>query len=392
MINMDNQKGYAVLAMILIILLSVTMLSVFITKAVVGDHHSTQNVMHGQQAFQAAQAGIEHGIVYLSENKDIIANGHVLMGSLDSSGSYSVSLNFIGGTNDTVNLVATGTSLDGLTTRTIEQTVKWVEGSAGGVLAVPLLVKGSVSLAGNAEVTNLEANYTIDTAAATVSFSGNGKTTLTSGTSSDSGTLEADINLSNATLAAMSADEFAQHVFGNTVSGLSGQHIATATVMHTGTGTTNYSSQLDEIAGQTIYINQDGGTVVLNSNTDIGTAQDPVTIVVNGSIDISGNTEIYGNVIVTGSATYSGNTKIHGDSIAGGAMSVSGNTDINGLAFAAGAVNASGNTDINGGLAVGGAYTASGNADIIYDSVNLAGSVSSSAGKYGRIPGSWRDF
>ena len=387
-----KQKGYAILAMTLVVLLAVTLLSIFISKFVISDHHSVQYTYRAQQAHQAAQAGLEYGIKYAEKNKETITNGQILTGSLTNSATYSAQINFVGASNETIEIISTGTSADTKASSMVRKIVKWFEGSSNISMQVPLMVRGAVAMSGNAEVKNLENDNTIDTGAAVVTLNGNAKTTLSTGTSSDKNTIEADVNVNNTTLAGYSAAEFGQSILGDTLTNISSQLITSATVTHTNTGTTNYNSELDGLSGEIIYLNQNGGTVTLNSNTDIGTADNPVTIIVDGSITISGNAEIYGDIVVSGNMTLSGNTNIHGDAVAEGALSISGNTDINGLAFASGSVSTSGNTDIVGGLAVGGTYSASGNTEIDYNAVNLMGGILTSTGSYGSISGSWKDY
>ena len=387
-----KQRGYAVLAMTLVVLLSVTLLAIFLTKYIVSDHHGVQNTYRAQQAHQAAQAGLEYAIKYAETNKDTISDGQALTGTLTNSATYSAVINFIGGTNETLHIVSTGTSADSVATKVIGRWIKWYESAGSVAMQVPLLVKGTVTMSGNTEITNLENNNTIDTGAGAVSFSGNAETVISSGTGSDSSGIGADINLNNTTLSGYSDAQFEQSILGVTITSLFNSLSGAATITYTNTGNTNYNSELDNVTGQTIYLNQNGGTAEINGNTDIGTPGSPVTIVVNGSISIQGNAVIYGDIVVTGNASLQGNTDIAGDVVVAGDMSLQGNTEIEGLTLASGDVDTQGNLEIEGGLAIGGTYTASGNTEIEYDSINLTGGVVVSGSYYGAISGSWKDY
>lgn len=393
MIDMYHKKrGYAVLAITLVVLLAVTLLAIFLTKTIVSDHHNTQNTYRIQQAKQAAIAGIEYGIKYAEANKDSITDGQELTGTLPNNASYSTVINFVSGNNESLNIVSTGSSVDGTVHNVIKREVKWNSGSTSLSLNLPLVVKGVGTLTGNAEVTNLESDSTIDTGSASISFTGNSKTTISSGTSSDSSGVGADVTLNDSTLAGYSNNELETSVLGDTIQNIYNTAVSSANTTYTGSGDQTYNTQLDGTSGKVIYINQNSGTVTLNSNTDIGTSSSPVTLVINGSISIAGNVEIYGDIILTGNISLSGNTTLHGHIIAEGSGNLSGNTDVKGLVFVTGDMQTSGNTDIDGGLAVGGAYSASGNTNIEYNSVNLSNGISTSGGYYGSIAGSWKDY
>lgn len=404
-----NKKGYAVLAMTLVVLLAISLLAIFISKMLVSEHHGLQNKYHEQQALQAAKAGAEYALKYAETNRDALTNGQTLTGTLGNSATYSVQINFLDGNNNLLGIVSTGTSPDGTTTRTVEEKLKWQESASGGAITTPLTVKGAIVLSGNTEIINIENNTTIDTGAATVGFSGNAKTTIASGVGSNSSGINADVNLNNATLSALSAADFEASFLGSTISSMVSAAATAPNTTYNNSGTTNYNSELANTSGEKIYINQNGGTATIDGTTNIGTAGSPVTLVVDGSLVINGtvdfygdiyvngnvtllgNAEIVGNVIFTGSGNFSGNTDIEGDVAMAGAFSASGNMEIDGLVLASGSATASGNARIHGGLAVGGAYSASGNSEITYDSANV-GLTLLTGGVYGVVSGSWKDF
>jgi hypothetical protein len=369
MINMlHNKRGYAVLALTLVVLLAISLLAIVVTKTLVGEHKSSRYGYAEQQAQHAAIAGLEYGIKYSETNKSTITDGQVLTGTLANGSTYSVTLTF-NGSNEDISLASVGTSVDGTITRTVVQRIKYV-GTSYVSIDAAIRAVGYVALSGNAEIDNTEGNTSIASGHAQIAFSGNaGASSLTG--SSDSGGLGPDVTLSDPSLTGLSGDQLATQIFGMTVDAMK----SSADITYTYPSNHNYNSELHNLTNKTVVINQNGGTATINGNTDIGTPGNPVTIIIDGHVSISGNTELYGNIIASGSVSISGNTQIKGMVFSGQSI---------------GLVALSGNTVIDGALASAGGVSGSGNLNINFDSNELINNAPGFGG-YGKVPGTWKD-
>ncbi|MCH9770228.1 MAG: hypothetical protein K0U12_05050 [Gammaproteobacteria bacterium] len=379
--NKSTGRGFSTLLVTMVVLISAVIVSVFTAGAVVVRQKTIANRFHEQQAFAAAQAGVEYGIVYLDENKSTVTDGQVVTGSLSDGSSYSVQLDFIGGTNSEIDISSTGTSPGGTATHLVKQKVKYTE-AAGGSAAIPVVPvqsRGSVDMAGNAKVVNLLNDNTI-TLGGTIDFNGNSKTTISLGTGSDSGGVNADVTQGDTTLAGMSDAELQTTYLGGLITDMQ----PSADLTYSNSSNHTYNSELNGQADKVIYITQSGGKAKISSNTVVGSAAEPVTIIVEGNFEISGNAIVHGNVIVTGS------------------LKATGNSVINGLAFVLygatledDAVTSTGNSQINGALISGASIDSKGNSTVTYSSSILNSTfakIPSSGGKYGKVPGSWQDL
>jgi hypothetical protein len=113
------------------------------------------------------------------------------------------------------------------------------------------------------------------------------------------------------------------------------------------------------MTGTTIWINQTSGSANFSGNSIIGTQANPVLIVINGNLNISGNFTLYGFLFVLGASSAT--------------------------------TNLSGNITITGGIASTDNVSASGNLNLTYDGTVLSG-VQSATSYFAKVPGSWKDF
>ena len=73
-----------------------------------------------------------------------------------------------------------------------------------------------------------------------------------------------------------------------------------------------------------IWVENGGSGVTLNANVTIGSPTNPVILVINDSVDISGNVTIYGIVYIADGAVFgSGNNTIYGSVISYGEADLS---------------------------------------------------------------------
>ncbi len=364
-----KQAGVSVLGITLILLLSLTIIIFFTAYTVITHQKISSNLFRTEQAFNAAESGLEYALSYLNENKATVTNNLTLNATLPDSSTYNVQYTFSGpgGSNELILIRSTGTSADSTATQSIQQLVK-IAALFGSPPPLPFKGKEEVELDGNAIITNLENNDTIDSGGQ-VKIDGNAETVLAGGTGSDKNNIGSDVTQNNAETAAMSDTEFETSVLGRTIASFQGF----ADVSYSNSSTHDYSSELNGQQGVTVWISQSSGEAKLNDTIIIGSESNPVTLVISGNADFNGNVTIYGNVIVSGE------------------LKIVGNLIINGMVYSGDEFELSGNAIVTGGAATAGEFKMNGNAEIIYSSSTLE-STSKASGSYGKVAGSWRDF
>lgn len=357
--------GFTILLLTVTLLLISTLFILFAARYSTLQQKITSTFYANQQAFEAAQAGIEAAIPYFKNNSSTIiaaASGGYLQPYLNSS-TQNVTLtngsqySFVY-SNPTINnfsvikITATGTSPDGTAVRTLVQLFNGYS-AAPPVPQLTLTTKGNITLNNNTSLNNTTGTSNIN-AGGTVSFANAAHTTTSAGTTSSSSSIGSDIQQNNTTLSSMSNADFFQNIFGTTQSVI--QNAAT----YTYTNSSDHTYALDGITGAIIWINQTGGKALFANNATIGSAANPVIIIVNGNLDIANNVTIYGFVFTMNSTS----TVVETNSVT-----------------------------INGGMASTGNIQLTNAATINYSStiLNALPAVSSNA-NYGKVPGSWRDF
>lgn len=362
-----KQKGAATLLIAIILIVTSTLIIIFAGQQGAMLSKITANQTRNQQAYQAAEAGLEFGINYLQQNSATILANPVggFIPAYNSASTQNVALtdgskftiaysNPVANNYNLILIKSTGTNPDG-TTRVVQQQV-----GAGSILQNninnSITSKGDITISGNTAITNTSTNQNIDSGD-DISISGNGGTYTQNGLQSYPGHLGSDATQNDPTLSSMTQNNFFAQFFGTTSTATAQAKFAN---VYNNSSGTNYSSILNGKTGTTIWINQTGGTASLSGNTTIGTAANPVLIVVNGPLSISGNTIVYGFIFVIG---------------------------------ATGITSVSGNTNITGGIATSDNLSMSGNTYITYDSSVLTNLRNqSSMSFWAKVPGTWKDF
>lgn len=357
-----KQQGYTMLATTAVLLVLLTLTSLVATRSTITEQKVINNEIRSKQAFEAAEAGLEYGLMYVSQNSSMVVVDADTDGYIDpythaditnvaqgDNTQYTVSYsNPIVSDLDVIEVVSAGKSADGTITRTIRQMASLVDSVASPPVA-GLMTKGRVDMNGNMTVTNIHSPYTV-VAGDAVTLGGSASTDTGSG-GSDKSSVEADVLQNDADFNAMSGDQFFQTFFHRDKAGFK----SVANHVYTNTSATNYSSSLDGMLGKTIWIEQTSDTATINSNVTIGSPSEPVVIVVSGDLKLAGGATIYGMVYVTG------------------------NWDNSGM----------GTADIYGAAVVEGDFQATGTPNIIYDN-DLIDKLPKSS--FAKIPGTWRDF
>lgn len=361
-----NHKGAATLVFTLILITITSLIIFFAANYSILGSQSITNINRNYQAFEAAQAGLEFGINFLNQNNTAIlaspsggylqpySNSYTTNVTLTNNSKYSITYSNPVANDYTLILVTSvGTSDDNSATHTASQLLKF-----GSMLinapTRPLTTQGNVTLRGSSEIINQYNDNTVQSGGSTV-LSGSASTITSSGVSSTASTTGSDINQNNSSLSSMSNSDYFATNFG-----LSPDNIkSSAAHYYANSSNTNYQDDLSGLTGTSIWIDQTGGTASLNGTVTIGSASNPVLLIVNGNINFSGNITIYGYVFILGSST----------------------TDL------------TGNVTIVGGMASTGNIDATGSIQVSYSPTVLSNLQNNpSMHYYAKIPGSWKDF
>lgn len=349
-------KGASTLVLTSILLFSMTLIVLFAANYSIFQQKIAANVTRGTQAFEAAQAGLEYGIVYLTQNFTTIEasatsgliNYSLSKATLSNNSSYTVSFTNPTANNYTIFLIqSTGLSDDGTATRTVQQYVSEIPPFPTN----SLISSGSVLLSGAASsFTNTVTNSNIQSGS-TVTLSSGAKTYTSSGLTSSVGSLGSDIQQNASSIHGISESSFFTSVFGISKTA---QQAKMATVYNNTMANGNYSLLLSGTTNSSVWINQtNGSTVTINGGVTVGSATAPLLLIVEGA-----------NVVITNGVTF------------------------NGYVYASNTFMLSGSI-LNGGFSTAQTATIFNNATVNYKTfpgINIGNPV------FARVPGSWRDF
>jgi len=339
MINsFPKQQGAATLILTVLLFILSSLIILFAANYGIMQSKSEANYLRYQQAFEAAEAGLEFGINYLNENKTTVlagpvsgfiapySDGNTTNVTLANNSSFTVVYtNPIANNYELITVTSTGTSADGSAVRTVTQEVQ--EGSLlVNPPTIPLTSKAAINMDGNAQVINTEGGTTMESAAS-VTLGGSSSTVLNSGTSSTASLTGPDIEENSSTLNNLSQEDFFASIFGADTTLVQGsfEHY------YNNSSDTNYKSLLDGMTGTSIWIDQTAGVASINGNTNIGTASSPVLVVVNGNFSLSGNVTIYGFIFVMGTndiTSFTGNTEIIGSLVTTDTLNMTGSIEL----------------------------------------------------------------
>lgn len=303
MSGIKKQTGGATLILTVVLLVSATLMMFYAAQ-----HHMLQqkiiaNQNMNSQAYYAADAGIEFGIVYLGQHTSTVAtnptNGFINYGATDSN-LTNVQLNngskfSIVYTNPTqynyqlIQITSTGQSADGTATRVLHQQVY----SNSPALKYAIVSQSNMVASGNVTVTGQNG---VDLG----------------GTFTKSGNIKiSQFTQHDATLANMSASALFSSIFGMSTAQMQAQ-----STYYANSNSINFNA----LSGK-VWINSN---VSISGNSTIGSATNPVLIIINGNFTGSGTVTIYGLLYIMGTTTISGNLTLNGGLISQGAITMSG--------------------------------------------------------------------
>ena len=333
----QQQQGAATLVVAVVLLVIVLGISFFTAETVIMEKKITANEYRAKQAFHAAQAGIDYGISYIREDLDQNDDG-VLDLSVASGGAsgdvgnatFTIHLNDINGDMSLVEVESTGFSDDRLISRTISILLGKVP-LLPNPPSVPVVAKSTIDVSGDMNVINLYTNLNIWTGDALNSW-GSAETYIKdpayvanmgsdiidhminnnidlddlSLQSTSKYTVGPDVVAGDVNLANASSSTFVENFFSKDIEGIKS---SPGTVHMTGNELRNADSA--DVEGQVIYLSDaklTGGS--------IGPRDNPVIIVADSPLDMTGQTDIFGIVIASSVNKIAGTVDIYGGLIA----------------------------------------------------------------------------
>lgn len=387
--SVRRQQGAVTLVITLLVMIAVTIGSFALVQTSTLEKRMTANDQRSREAFNAAQAGVDFLLAHLSQDEvdlDVVCapaiwttHGFALNfdGPIDS-GPAAGTLDFTSSTQEGLcrsvpyglltksNVWSRGVSNDGESTRTIVSTIDLTSEWSWNYQAVdeevdldgqgPIIAQGNVQLAGNVDTGvcptlaqceqlarpgagNREGNREIPEGVPLIRAGGN--VTQTGGAMA----FDSDNWVANDTdLATLSQDAlFANYVADSDNEDRNWTTItdfkAEAAEYTPGSSPGRGSSTLSAVTSDLIYVSGAGdvATTLSLRNGTIGSPDRPVTIVVNGNLNLAGNVIIWGTVFVTGQADFSrGTNKIIGSLVTPGTVNMGGNPAVYFNASAAG--------------------------------------------------------
>ena len=295
------QRGAAVLAFTLVLMLLCLLIIIFAGNYANLQSKSIANLTRSQQALNAAIAGSEYAIAYLQTNSSTVTaspvggyiNYSIATVTLANNATYSVVITNPTANNYTLlNIKSTGVSDDGTATRVIQQQVN----SGGSSLQYAVTSQGSMVASGTGNVTG------------TTNALDLGGTFTHSGSWNIPGS---EIKQNDTNISSMSAASFFNYIFNESSATFQSQ-----STVYSSTSGIPWSS----LSGK-VYINT---SVVQSGNITVGSAANPVILVVNGSWISSGTATIYGIIYTTGGIITSGNFNVNGAMVSQGQITMSG--------------------------------------------------------------------
>lgn len=376
---MKKQQGMAVLAISIILLVLITLVSLYLARSILMEQKMVNNDLRARQSFENAEAGLAAAMqavaleTYWDDNNNIIGvfdtDGDGDNDSLSTTydrGSVSVVVTpMVINDLDAYAFQATGFSDDGTANRTITANMQALN-PLPFAPDNPLSTRGSLDVNGSATVHNAEGHSTI-WSGGDIDIGSNNSTATYIANPADAGypacmdvpnscatvqtsnkeTVGLDILEHDSDLARLSAAEMFENFFG--VSPEHYRETRTTMLVSPGSpgdakgcaantydgcvvGATDEVIWYDVAAGDVLEIN--GGTVgcevsITGSGVCAQTDEAPVILIIDGDVELKGSPHFYGIFFVMGQATASGNSTFHGAVISGGSFnSTSGSLDV----------------------------------------------------------------
>ena len=352
----QKSGGFVTLTVSLILLIAVTLVTLFTVKSVSLENKMTQNAARSQAAFETAEAGMAVAMAYLANDPDVDGDDVIdpvfdtdadgqgdstedTFGAQNTARAVVTVTDMTGGLMSRMQVSSTGFSDDNSAQRTVSQIVAYIN-PLPNAPGNPMTTRGAVVINGSATVHNPEGNSTIwsgdgvdlgsNNATATnvanpgdASYPGCMDTPMTCGTvqSSNKVSIGLDVIENDASLAALTPAELFENFFGLDPATF---HASMVTIDTTpGAVNTDAQTAQHEVIWVEGNANLDQVTVgcastVTGNNVCSDQDAKPSILVVNGDASFSGTPHFYGLVFVMGSLDAASNTTIHGAVISAG--------------------------------------------------------------------------
>ena len=336
-----RQMGIATLSISMMLLFIITIASLSTARISITEQLVSNNLYREKQAFEAAQASLEAALDNLKQSlsktplASTIAGGGSSKLNNGAAYSYTYQVIDINQDNISVNIIATGYSDNGSGTRTVQQSAHFIPPLINTPIA-PLTSRDSIWVSG-VNITN--------TIAAPLAHSGGPITIIAS--PQGSACTQPAYCVTDSALNAMSKEGFFEYYFGLEKVLLQG--------LSEVFNCTECGEILDGQTGKIAWITPKSKDPIHLDDSNIGSQDDPILLIIEGDLGHLSNSTIYGLVYVTGKITS--------------------NND---------------NFKIVGALITEDRTTLQGNIILSYDTTVLANL--DKLGRFARIAGSWRDF
>lgn len=415
-----KQRGLATLLTSVVLLFLASVFMIVVSRSILLEQRMGANEIRSKEALEAAQAGIDQALVYISN-----PNGRGADQNLDNVGDDVAAVQLASGATyryafcvphllgqpapnpqyscpaqvgarpvcDYIDAVAGGATLpapgvaaaymgtplivscgwsdDGLGRRMIMQGIGTTAGALTTSPTNPLIAKGALNVGGSANVVNYFNNLTVWTGGALSSVGNSGKTFVR--------------NPNVAPPAAGTAPPGEPANCGTTA-----EYVCLTDKTTTGPDVIDNDPTLANLSDTQMFRNIFGTTLVgyaadaqvSKTSANVGDLSGVLgqTIYVNGN---GGAVSLPNGTI--GSRDRPVQLVIDGD------LDLKGSPEIFGIVYVTGKVTGGGNVTVNGVLTVQGAVQPTGSVDIIYDPY-ITNGATERIGRPGLIPGSWRDW
>ncbi|TKB44259.1 PilX N-terminal domain-containing pilus assembly protein [Thalassotalea mangrovi] len=373
--KLKSQRGMAVLTISIILLILVTMVSVYLARTVLFEQKIVNNDFRGKATFEAAEAGLAIALEYLADgidrnNDDVIdpvfdtdsdGIGDSPSGTVGTA-LVTVTVNEINvGDISSLEVISQAVSDDRSSTRTVTATMQSLDPLPNHP-DNPLTTRGALDVNGSATVHNPEGHSTIWSGGDIDIGSNNSTATFVADPSdpaypgcmdipracneiqtSNKETVGLDILEHDSDLANLSPEGIFENFFG--MSPEAYRELMASVIIDPANPAETRECPSNTYAGcalnstnQVVWYEGnvviDGGTVgcssaVTGSNVCPDADEAPSILIINGDVEFKGSPHFYGVVFVMGTATASGNSTFHGAVISGGSFNTtSGSLDI----------------------------------------------------------------
>lgn len=372
---MKYQKGIATLITAVIALLIMSIAAFFLNRSTIAEIINTNNQISSSKSLEAAEAGFNDILAKLNnaDSRSLIMNGNNLINidnlcnnptpvspascytltqtALETSGmAYSVVMNRAN-SNAPIIITSQGGKVNCLIGLTCNKRTIVAQISANPFFKkMPpdaMSSPGNVDVTGSICVQNSSGNggfaaragLGLSTTnnlqgAGCAAASGNG---LYGGISTTDSSLGGMSGVLSSPMTATTKSDYFEYAFGipasavwaasNTCISCAGSNTSNSSLSSLADGNMNNTSCAsgNKSCGKIIWVDANGPNL---GNGTYGTINEPVIIIVNGAITISGSPKINGMLYVAGSATINGSPTINGALMVGGAIGGNGNFTI----------------------------------------------------------------